>query len=105
MKVIGAACGAMSSRSAKALRELSSAVRTMTIPPPNNDGMSAAITKLTEDAALLQVMHVAVIVSLLSDIVMQTEAISEAVHELARLARFKKTESDSNDVVVNIGNH
>jgi hypothetical protein len=36
---------------------------------------------------------------------MQTEAISEAVHELARLARFKKTESDSNDVVVNIGNH
>jgi K+-transporting ATPase c subunit len=107
---VGAACGAMSSRSARALRELSLAVRTMTTPSPPNDDMPAAIgtttasdfmAELSEDAALLQAMHVAAIVSLLSDIVTQIERISEAV-DLARLARFDKTERTGHAVVVNV---
>ncbi|CAN6228056.1 unnamed protein product [Urochloa humidicola] len=110
----GAACRAISLRSAKALRELSTAVRMMTIPSPTNDGddMPAAIrtasdfiTELSDDdAVVLQVMHVAVIASLLADIAAQTERISEAVDDLARLARFEKTERTRNVVVVNIEN-
>ena len=107
---VGAACGAMSSRSAKTLRELSSAVRTMTTPSPTNDDVPAAIgttasdfiAELSEDEALLQVMQAAAIVSLLSDIVTQIERISEAVEDLARLARFEKTERTGHAVVVNV---
>ncbi|CAL5027580.1 unnamed protein product [Urochloa decumbens] len=109
---VGAACRAISLRSAKALRELSSAVRTMTIPSPTDDDdddmptairtASDFITELSDDdAVVLQVMHVAVIASLLADIAAQTERISEAVDDLARLARFEKTERA---VVVNIEN-
>ncbi|CAL5017080.1 unnamed protein product [Urochloa decumbens] len=108
---VGAACRAISLRSAKALRELSSAVRTTTIPSPTDDDddmptavrtASDFITELSDDdAVVLQVMHVAVIASLLADIAAQTERISEAVDDLARLARFEKTERA---VVVNIEN-
>ncbi|KAG2566160.1 hypothetical protein PVAP13_7NG210900 [Panicum virgatum] len=107
---VGAACGAMSSRSPKTLRELSSAVRTMTTPSPTNDDVPAAIgttasdfiAELSEDEALLQVMQAAAIVSLLSDIVTQIKKISEAVEDLARLARFEKTQRTGHAVVVNI---
>ncbi|CAL5032208.1 unnamed protein product [Urochloa decumbens] len=110
---VGAACRAISLRSAKALRELSSAVRTMTIPSPtdddDDDDMPTAIRTASDfinelsddDAVVLQVMHVAVIASLLADIAAQTERISEAIDDLARLARFEKTERA---VVVNIEN-
>uniref|UniRef100_A0A0A9HHL8 MAIT n=1 Tax=Arundo donax TaxID=35708 RepID=A0A0A9HHL8_ARUDO len=90
------ACGEMSLHSAKALRELSSAIRTMTIPSPTNSHMSVAIkaakglrNELSEDADLIQVMHVAVIASLLSELVTQIKKITESVDNLARLACFK----------------
>ncbi|CAL5067659.1 unnamed protein product [Urochloa decumbens] len=109
---VGAACRAISLQSSKALRELSSAVRTMTIPSPtddDDDNMPTAIrtasdfiTELSDDdAVVLQVMHVAVIASFFADIAAQTERISEAVDDLARLARFEKTDRA---VVVNIEN-
>ncbi|KAL6650636.1 hypothetical protein ACP70R_009561 [Stipagrostis hirtigluma subsp. patula] len=103
------ACREMSSHSAKALRELSEAIRTMTIPSTTNNHMSAAIKaakglrfELSQDAALLQVMHVAVIASLLSDLVMQIKKITEVVHNLARLAHFKSPEKALKEVVINI---
>lgn len=80
----------MSLHSARALRELSSAVRSMITPSPTNNFLSAAMkagnsrgNELLEDAALLQVMHIAVIGSLLSDLVMQINEITESVHNLA----------------------
>jgi hypothetical protein len=89
----------MSMYSAKTLRELSAAMRTMTEQSTASAHMSAAAkaakclqSELREDAALLQVMHVAVIASLLSDLVSQIKKITESVGNLAKLARFKKPE-------------
>lgn len=99
----------MSSDSAKALRELSTAIRTMTVPSPANITMSAAITvakglrsELSQDMALLQVMHVAVTATLLSDLVTTIKKIAESVDNLARLAHFKTPEKIQKDVVINI---
>ncbi|CAL5032211.1 unnamed protein product [Urochloa decumbens] len=106
---IGATCAAMSSHSAKALRGLSLTVRTMTKPSPINNDMSTATkaasdfrTEFSEDVALLQVMHVAIIASLLSDIVIQIKRITESTNNLARLASFKNPESSRGAVVINI---
>ncbi|OQU81543.1 hypothetical protein SORBI_3006G075300 [Sorghum bicolor] len=101
-------CGAMSLHSAKALRGLSLAVRTMTLPCQTNDMSTAAKaasdfrTQLSEDAALLQVMHVAVVASLLSDVVIQIERITESTSKLARLARFTNPERPPSAVVINV---
>jgi len=99
----------MSSHSARALRGLSLTVRTMTAPSPANGDMSAATkaasdfgTAFSEDGALLQAMHVAVVASLLSDIVVQIKRITESTNNLARLARFKKTERSRSAVVINV---
>ncbi|XP_006652274.1 aluminum-activated malate transporter 1 [Oryza brachyantha] len=101
------ACGEMSSHSAQALRELSAAIRTMTVPSTTNNSMSAAIkaakalrSEISEDKALLQVMHAAVTASLLSDLVTQVKKIAESVDNLARLACFKIPEKSQKDVVV-----
>lgn len=107
---IGAACAAMSSHSARALRGLSLTVRTMTAPSPASSDMSAATKAASDfraafsedDAALLQAMHVAVVASLLSDIVVQVERITESTNDLARLARFKKPERSRSAVVISI---
>ncbi|XP_062227373.1 aluminum-activated malate transporter 1-like [Phragmites australis] len=103
------ACGEMSLHSAKALRELSSAIRTMTIPSPTNNHMSAAIkaakglrNELSEDADLMQVMHVAVIASLLSELVTKIKKITESVDNLAQLACFKNPEKTQKDVAIDI---
>uniref|UniRef100_A0A0D9W4T8 Uncharacterized protein n=1 Tax=Leersia perrieri TaxID=77586 RepID=A0A0D9W4T8_9ORYZ len=103
------ACSEMSSHSAQALRELSAAIRTMTVPSTTNNSMSAAIkaakalrSELSEDTAMLQVMHVAVTASLLSDLVTQVKKISESVDNLARLACFKTPEKSQKEVVINI---
>ena len=71
--------------------------------------MSAAVkaakclrSELSEDAALLQVMHVAVTASLLSDLVSQIKKITESVDNLARLARFKNPEKTQKEVVINV---
>jgi hypothetical protein len=102
----------MCSHSAKVLREFATGIRTMTVPSPltnNNDDMSAAIeaangftSDLSEDTSLLEVMHVAVVASLLSDLVMRIKAITESVDNLAQLARFKKTQQTRNHVVINV---
>ncbi|GJN27669.1 hypothetical protein PR202_gb15711 [Eleusine coracana subsp. coracana] len=104
------ACREMSSNSAKVLRELAKAIRTMTMPSPtNNSNMSAAIeaakgftSDLSEDTTLLEVMHVAVVASLLSDMVMRIKTITESVDNLAQLARFRKTQKIRNNVVIDI---
>lgn len=90
------ACCEISSHYAKTLRELATAIRMMTVPSPANNAMAAAIkaakglrSELPQDAALLQVMHVAVTASLLSDLVTQIKKIAESVDNLARLAHFK----------------
>ncbi|KAK3144806.1 hypothetical protein QOZ80_4AG0318170 [Eleusine coracana subsp. coracana] len=103
-------CGEMSLYSAKTLRELSAAIRTMTVPSKASTHMSAAVkaakclrSELSEDAALLQVMHVPVIASLLSDLVSQIKKITESVDNLAKLAKFKNPEKTQKEVVINVG--
>jgi hypothetical protein len=93
----------MSLHSAKALRELSAAMRTMAVPPsPANAHMSAAakaakdLRDELEDADLAQAMHVAVVASLLSDLVTKAKQITESVGTLARLARFVKNNDHEN---------
>ncbi|CAL5018681.1 unnamed protein product [Urochloa decumbens] len=103
-------CGQVSLHGARTLRELSSAVRSMTTPPPTNNDLSSAMkaangcrSELLEDAALFQMMHLAVIASHLSDLVIQINKITESVDNLARLARFRdRPEKTRNDVVVNV---
>ncbi|KAJ1270938.1 hypothetical protein BS78_06G089300 [Paspalum vaginatum] len=106
---IRATCKAMSLHSAKALRELSLAIPTMTMPYPTNNDMSMATkaasdlrTELSKDVTLMQVSHVAVVASLLSDILIQIERITESTSNLARLARFKNSERARSAVVINI---
>ena len=103
------ACGEMSLNSAKALRELSEAIQTMTAPSPARTHMSAAIraarslrAELSQDADLAKVMHVAVLASLLSELVTQTKKIAESVDNLARAAHFKDPEDAQKDVVINV---
>ncbi|KAL6851565.1 hypothetical protein ACP4OV_020498 [Aristida adscensionis] len=104
------ACAEMTLHSAKALRELSSAVRTMTTPSPTNNDMSAAIeaanrlrSELSNDAAaLLHVMHMAVNASLLSDMVTQITKIAESVENLARCAHFKSPHKARVGVAINV---
>ncbi|AQK43623.1 Aluminum-activated malate transporter 8 [Zea mays] len=95
------ACRQMSLHSAKALRELTAAMRTMTtVPSPASVHVSAAIKAakglrdgLSEGADLARAMHVAVIASLLSELVTKTKQITESVDVLARLARFRNPET------------
>ncbi|KAK3142653.1 hypothetical protein QOZ80_4BG0349530 [Eleusine coracana subsp. coracana] len=107
---VRATCGEMSLYSAKTLRELSAAIRTMTVPSKASTHMSAAVkaakclrSELSEDAALLEVMHVPVIASLLSDLVLQIQKITESVDNLAKLAKFKNPEKTQKEVVINVG--
>lgn len=100
-------CGEMSSHSAKVLRELATATRTMTVPSPANITVAAAMkaaeslkSELAENAALLQVMHVAVTAMLLADLVARVKELAECVDVLARLAHFKNPE-DTKNVIVN----
>jgi len=103
-------CGQMTQHTARALRELASALQSMTTPS-TTDGSdlseamkaaSACRSELVEDAVQLQVMHTAVIASLLSDLVMQINKITESLDNLARLARFKNPEKTRTDVVINV---
>ncbi|XP_008799710.1 aluminum-activated malate transporter 1-like [Phoenix dactylifera] len=96
---IRTACLEMSSESAKALRELSKAIRTMTAPASANPHMAAAIaatgelrSTLSKDADIADVLHVATIATLVAELVVRTQEIFGSVEELARLARFKSPE-------------
>jgi hypothetical protein len=98
----------MSSHSAKVLRQLATAIETMTVPPPADLTVSAAMkateglrSELAENAAILQVMHVAVTASLLADLVAQVKEIAECVDVLATHAHFKNPNKDTpRDVAV-----
>ncbi|RCV33589.1 hypothetical protein SETIT_7G094200v2 [Setaria italica] len=102
------ACGEMSLHSAKALRALSAAIQAMTVPSPAMTHMTAAIraakglkAELSQDEDLAKVMHVAVIASLLAEVVSQTKKITESVGNLAQVAGFKSPENtDQKDVVI-----
>lgn len=94
------ACTIMSNESGQALKELSLAIRTMTKPSspnPHIENSKIASQKLKsllksdswEDINLLQVIPVAAVASLLTDIVICVEDIAESVIELASVAKFK----------------
>lgn len=92
-------CKEMSSESAKALRELSSDIRSMTIPSPAKCHISAATsaaanlkTALSNDITVWETVHVAMIALLLSELVNCTTEIASSVDELAELALFKSSD-------------
>ncbi|OMO62698.1 Aluminum-activated malate transporter [Corchorus capsularis] len=99
------ACMKLSCESGKALKELASALRTMTQPPSQcphiaksknaaNSLKSLLKTGLCKDIDLQEIVAVATVASLLLDVLSCTERISESVHEIASLARFKSLEDD-----------
>ncbi|XWS28511.1 hypothetical protein CRYUN_Cryun25bG0075900 [Craigia yunnanensis] len=102
------ACIKMSSESGKAMKELASAIRTMTTPSSDcphiakskdaaNSLKSSLKTGLYKDIDLLDIVPVATVASLLLDVLSCTEKISESIHELASLAHFKSVEPDVAD--------
>ena len=98
----------MSSESGKAMKELASAIRTMTPPSSDcphiaesknatNSLKSSLKTGLCKDIDLLDIVPVATVASLLLDVLSCTEKISESIHELASLAHFKSLEPNVAD--------
>ncbi|CAL5428547.1 unnamed protein product [Camellia sinensis] len=96
-------CIKMSLESGKALKDLALAIKTMTEPcsvDPHIKNSKTASKRfqslleldLWEDLNLLEVIPVATVASLLSDIVVCTEKIAELVHELATLAHFESVD-------------
>ncbi|XP_073007515.1 aluminum-activated malate transporter 1-like [Typha latifolia] len=103
---IRTACVEMSSGSSKALRELSTAIREMTVPNSANDHVAASLaasadlrSALSGGVALSEVTDVAAISFLLADIVGRMEEIAGSVEELAQLARFKTAEPDCGSAI------
>lgn len=97
-------CTTMSKESSKALKALSSAIKTMTNPSPANlhvensrtaikDLKIALSDALVETNDLLEVVPGATVASILIEIVKCVEKISESVHELSNLAHFKDIEA------------
>ncbi|KAL6341994.1 hypothetical protein AAG906_038240 [Vitis piasezkii] len=97
---IQAACTNMSTESGKALKELASAIKSMTKPcsvDPHivNSKIAAESLKsllethFCEDVDLLELMPTAVVGSLLVEVITYVEEIAESVHELSSLAHFK----------------
>ncbi|XP_072969930.1 aluminum-activated malate transporter 1-like [Typha angustifolia] len=96
---IQSACMEMSSESAKALRELASAIRTTTAPSSADRHVSEALlaaanlrSALLDDVAPREVISAAMVASLLAELVVRTKEIADSVEELARLGRFKNSE-------------
>lgn len=90
----------MSIESGKALKDLATAIKTMTKPSPVNPHIVKAKTaaqalKLLlktsscEDFILFEVMPTAMVAVQLVEVITCLEKIVESVHELAALARFK----------------
>ncbi|KAG2674327.1 hypothetical protein I3843_13G113600 [Carya illinoinensis] len=93
-------CSKISLECGKALKEVASAIRTMSIPSSANCHVSNSKTAakslesllrsgLWENAELLAVIPTATVTSLLFDVVKCTEKIVDSVHELASMAHFK----------------
>ncbi|KAJ4833388.1 hypothetical protein Tsubulata_028190, partial [Turnera subulata] len=94
------ACTKMSSESGKALTEIAFAIKSMS--PPFTASIHIVRSKqaattlesllnssLFRDMNILEVVPVASVASLLTDVVSCTEELAESVHRLASLARFK----------------
>ncbi|KAE8663827.1 Aluminum-activated malate transporter 7 [Hibiscus syriacus] len=93
-------CTEISSESGKAMKELASAIKTMSAPSSHRAHIAKAKdateklnsllkTRLCEDIDVVEILAVATVASLLHDVLACTEKISESVHELATLAHFK----------------
>ncbi|KAJ8484938.1 hypothetical protein OPV22_017423 [Ensete ventricosum] len=104
---IRAACKEMAAESANTLKELSTAIRTITVPSAAGRHASAAVAAigkwrdaLSDDTALPQVLHVATTASLLADLVLRVQKIAGSVEELASLAHFKQPEPPVHDAKI-----
>ena len=93
----------MSSESSKALKAISSSIKTMTDPSPakchiensktaTKDLKIALETISLEDAELLAIIPVATVASILEEITKSVEKIYESVSELSLLAHFKSVD-------------
>lgn len=113
-RIIQGTCTKMSMESGKALQELASSVRNMNHPSSakkhmTNSKTAAKNLKLLlsssfwEDVDLLQVIPVAAVASILTEIVVCVENIAESVSELAALAQFKDAEELPREQCVKAG--
>lgn len=104
MRVIEESCTKMSSESGKVLKSLASSIKAMKHPESANEHVEntkAAVKDLKTaleaagmgDSGLLAIISAATVASILVEIVDCVEKISEAVHELSQMARFKKVEA------------
>lgn len=103
-------CTQISLESAKVLRELSSAIKTMTIPSSSDfhitnlkevtENLQCLLkSELWKDVEFSQVLPVVTVTSILTDIVLCVEKIATSVHELAVVAKFKnKVDQKLNNV-------
>lgn len=104
----------MSIECGKALKELSKAVRKMNLPILADEHITNAKNSAKnlnsllksginnwEEINLLQVIPVAAIASILTDIVICVEEIGQGVNELASLAHFKSTKSTKETINTN----
>ncbi|KAE8125198.1 hypothetical protein FH972_020031 [Carpinus fangiana] len=93
----------MSSESSKALKELALAIKTMADPSaanPHVENSKTAINDLKtalkaatlENVDVLEIIPIASVASILTEITRCVEKISESVHELADLAHFKSVD-------------
>ena len=97
----------MAAESANTLKELSTAIRTITVPSAAGRHASAAVAaigkwrdSLSDDIALPEFLHVATTASLLADLVLRVQKIAGSVEELARLAHFKRPEPPVHDAKI-----
>ncbi|XP_010034240.2 aluminum-activated malate transporter 2 [Eucalyptus grandis] len=97
-------CLEMSREAARALKQLASSHKTMTVPSSATPYLEKSRTAATALKSLLKttswkdendhltVIHAATVTSLLLDVIDCTDKIAESVNELASLARFKTAE-------------
>ncbi|KAK1394449.1 Aluminum-activated malate transporter [Heracleum sosnowskyi] len=93
-------CTNISLESAKAMKELASAIKTMTMPSSSTSHITnlkeatenlqcLLKSELWKDVQFLQVIPVVTVTSILTEIVVCVEKIANSVHELAMTAKFK----------------
>ncbi|KAJ6864707.1 hypothetical protein NC651_035312 [Populus alba x Populus x berolinensis] len=97
-------CTQISAECGKALKSLASAIKTTTVPSSENVNVENSKTavqdlkialkavSLEHDQDLLQILPAATVASILVDIVLCVEKISESVHGLSNLAHFTSVE-------------
>ncbi|KAJ6968346.1 hypothetical protein D5086_029196 [Populus alba] len=97
-------CTQISAECGKALKSLASAIKTTTVPSSENVNVENSKTavqdlkialkavSLEHDQDLLQILPAATVASILVEIVLCVENISESVHGLSKLAHFKSVE-------------